>query len=84
MKKTALLLAIAAAVLPATVSAQNYAKMAEDRFKAADTNKDGKLSKAEAQSGMPRVYTNFDKIDTDKDGYLTLDQVKAAMSSAQK
>lgn len=32
-----------------------------------DTNKDGKISKSEAQG---RIADNFDRIDTNKDGYL--------------
>lgn len=49
----------------------------EERFKAADTDHDGKLTLAEAKAGMPRVARGFDKIDKDKKGYLTVDQIKA-------
>jgi transcription elongation GreA/GreB family factor len=49
----------------------------EKRFTAADTNHDGKLSKDEAKTGMPKVYERFDDIDTGKTGFVTLDQVKA-------
>ena len=56
----------------------------EERFKAADKNGDGKLTKAEAEAGMPRLAKNFDSIDTDKKGYVTLDQVKAAMAAMRQ
>lgn len=50
----------------------------ESKFKAADTNADGKLTKAEAEAGnMKRIAKNFDRIDADKDGSLTLDEIKA-------
>ena len=38
-----------------------------ERFKSADKDSDGTLTKAEAEV-MPRVTKNFDAIDTDKDG----------------
>ena len=50
----------------------------EKRFAAADKDADGKLTKAEADAGMPRVAKNFDRLDKDKKGYVTLDQLKAA------
>jgi len=55
----------------------------EQRFKAANTTGDGKLTKEQAKAGMPRIYSNFDKIDVDHKGYITLDQLKAAMKEAE-
>ncbi|BDB27222.1 EF-hand domain-containing protein [Cupriavidus sp. P-10] len=55
-------------------TAQAKALIAE-RFKAADANHDGKLSRDEAQAGMPQVYENFDKIDARKKGYVTERQI---------
>ncbi len=51
----------------------------EQRFKAANTSADGKLTLEQAKAGMPRVAKNFDKIDTDHKGYITLQQIKDAM-----
>jgi len=48
-----------------------------DRFKAADTNGDGKLSRSEAQA-MPWVAKHFDEIDTNHDGYITREELRAA------
>jgi len=47
----------------------------QERFKAADTNADGKITLEEAQAGLPRVAMAWDKIDVDKKGYVTLDQL---------
>jgi hypothetical protein len=49
----------------------------ETRFKAADKNNDGCLTRQEAEAGMPRVAKGFDKIDAAKKGCITLDQIKA-------
>ena len=50
-----------------------------ERFKKADTNGDGALSKAEVDAaGMKRLSANFDKIDANKDGKITREEMKAA------
>jgi Ca2+-binding EF-hand superfamily protein len=49
----------------------------QKRFTAADTNADGRLSRSEAKSGMPRVYRSFDAIDTEKTGSISLEQIAA-------
>ena len=53
-------------------------KRIEQKFKAADTNHDGKLTLQEAKDGMPKVAANFRKIDTEARGYVTIEQIKAA------
>jgi Ca2+-binding EF-hand superfamily protein len=47
------------------------------RFKQADTNSDGLLSKDEAQKGMPRLAHAFDKLDANKDGQLSPEEMQA-------
>lgn len=85
MKMFSLLIATAiAAVLSAPASAKSYEQMAAERFVVADTNKDGKLTKAEAKKGMPRIYNNFDRIDTANRGYVTVKQVKAGIAAATR
>jgi len=61
-----------------TAQAESFRdRQIDERFAAADKNKDGKLTLDEARAGMPRVADNFDRIDTQKRGYVTLDQIKA-------
>ncbi|MGT2493691.1 hypothetical protein ACU4GD_32310 [Cupriavidus basilensis] len=48
-----------------------------ERFKAADGDHDGKLSREEAKAGMPEVYKRFDQIDVRKQGYVTGRQIGA-------
>ena len=47
-----------------------------ERLKAADTNNDGLISKAEA-AALPRIAQNFDAIDTNRDGQLSADEMRA-------
>jgi Ca2+-binding EF-hand superfamily protein len=86
-----LLLAAALALSTSVVFAQDRAAKAEkakekieEKFKAADTNHDGKLSKDEAKTGMPKVYEHFDEIDTGKTGFVTLQQVEAEVAKMAK
>ena len=46
-------------------------------FSKADTNGDGKLSRAEVEKAMPRLLGKFESIDTNKDGKLTQDELRA-------
>jgi len=78
-------IAAALATIPfAAMASTEQEKQVEARFNAADANRDGRLTKAEAQTGMPRIYANFDRLDTAKRGYLTLPQIKAAIAAASR
>ena len=68
----ALILALA---WPAGADTSRDEQIAE-RFAAADTNHDGKLTLAEAEAGMPRVAANFSKIDADGSGTVTLAEIE--------
>jgi hypothetical protein len=87
--------AISALILMHTAGAasgdQRLAKRAaqlQARFEQADGDHDGKLTRAEAKAGMPRIYEHFDEIDTSHNGVLTLEDIKAyavaKMSQRQK
>ena len=52
----------------------------QERFAAANTTHDGKLTLAQAQTGMPRVAQHFNEIDTQKQGYVTLAQIEQFMA----
>jgi len=51
---------------------------AEERFKTADKNGDGSLSKEETTASMPRLAQRFDALDQNKDGQLSPDELRAA------
>jgi hypothetical protein len=52
-----------------------------ERFKKADANGDGRLSREEAKKGMPQLARDFDRIDTNKDGMVTVEELEAARKS---
>ena len=52
-----------------------------ERFKRADAIGDGRLTREEAQKGMPLVARNFDRIDANKDDFVTLDEIEAALKA---
>ena len=75
--------AILAAALSAATGAhaqagnrQQARQQLEQRFAAADADHDGKLTKAEAQAGMPRLAAHFDEIDSAHAGAVTLRQIE--------
>ncbi|MCM0043514.1 MAG: EF-hand domain-containing protein [Burkholderiaceae bacterium] len=52
----------------------------QERWKAADKDGDGALSRAEVDAAkMPMLSRDFDKFDADKDGKLTADEMRNAM-----
>jgi len=53
----------------------------QERFKKADTNGDGRISREEAQKGMPQLARDFDRIDANKDGMVTLEETEAALKA---
>lgn len=50
---------------------------AAERFRHADADADGAISRAEAEKHAPRLAQKFDRIDSDKDGKLTQDELRA-------
>lgn len=77
MKKTAFTLLLLAVVGTAYAQESRTDREIDERFAAADKNKDGKLTLEEAKAGMPRVAANFQRIDTQKKGYVTAAEIKA-------
>jgi hypothetical protein len=70
--------ATAANAMPAAAGhVEEALTVMHQRFEAADTNHDGRISREDARSRMPFVYRNFDAIDTEHKGYLTMAQIEA-------
>lgn len=83
MRTLVLSLALAAAMTvlanPAHSQMPTNAQV-EARFKAADKDGDGHLTRQEAEAGMPRVAKNFALIDKTGKGFVTLDEIKQALA----
>jgi hypothetical protein len=58
-----------------------FRERAGQRFEAADSNHDGKISPDEARAGMPRVSEHFAEIDANKDGFVSRDEIAAFMQA---
>ena len=80
------LLLAAAVLLPASVAlaqsadgsrAARFNSRLESRFKAADANGDGFVTKDEANGKMPFLYQHFSEIDSAGKGQVSLDELKA-------
>ncbi len=50
----------------------------EQRFKRADADGNGMISRAEAAKSLPRLARRFERFDTNKDGQVTVDEIAAA------
>jgi hypothetical protein len=75
-------LTFAQSVAPQGMNPQRMERMAQQlqaRFAAANTTHDGKLTKQQAEAGMPMLAQHFDEIDAQKTGYVTLPQIMAFM-----
>lgn len=69
---------------PTTMQAKQpkYLTLFEERFRAADKDSDGALSKPEAQAaGLARIADHFDEIDLNKDGKVTIEELRDALRS---
>ncbi len=66
---------------PATTPARHARRNMDERFTAANTTHDGKLTLDQAKAGHLRaVVRDFAMIDKSKRGYVTLDEIKAHQS----
>ncbi len=62
-----------------------HAAKFDEKFKAADKDNDGALTKAEAEAGkMRHVVKHFDQLDANKDGKVTRDELRAGMEKRKK
>jgi len=84
LTRHAAILCIAALFSQPVLAQGGMAKQLQSRFAAADVNHDGKLTKAEAQAGMPRLAPFFDQIDPDHTGSITFAQITAFMAQQRQ
>ncbi|PTN56330.1 hypothetical protein C9J98_01020 [Stenotrophomonas panacihumi] len=68
---------------PLTDAQRERLEQAAERFRAADTNHDGQISRAEANASLPRIAKRFDQLDANGDGQLSAEEFRAAMERAR-
>lgn len=56
----------------------------EQRFQAANTTRDGKLTREQAMQGYKSIAKNFDAIDATGKGFVTLDDIRAWRKSVRE
>jgi Ca2+-binding EF-hand superfamily protein len=62
---------------PGQCRAEMQARMAQ-RFSNADTDRNGALSRVEAERAMPELARRFDALDANRDGQITMEEFRAA------
>ena len=77
----AMLLMVTAVVSCADQHSKPDPQKIAERFQAADTNHDGKLTLEEAKAGMPGVAAAFSQIDVGNKGYVTLEEIQAFVAN---
>ncbi len=89
------LLALAAASWPLAALAQSQGEpqlthaqrerleQATERFRTADGNHDGQISRAEANASLPRMAKRFDQLDANGDGQLSAEEFRQAVERAR-
>ena len=76
---TAILLILITAPAHADDASRN--KEIQERFAKCDTNRDGKLTRNEANGCMPRIYDNFSRIDQQNKGFVTVLEIEKIADS---
>jgi Ca2+-binding EF-hand superfamily protein len=83
MRTTVLATVVTSMLLGAAAQAGDY-KMTKEQFTAADTDRDGSLTLAEAQAGAPKLAEKFAKLDADSDGKLSATEFDAHSKAGDK
>lgn len=66
---------------PAYADDASRNKEIQERFAKCDINRDGKLTRNEANGCMPRVYEHFSRIDQQNKGFVTLLEIEKLADS---
>lgn len=77
MRMTKLAAVVTSVLFGAALAHAGDDKMGKDKFTAADSNHDGSITLAEAQTGMPTLAAKFSSVDTNGDGKISADEYGA-------
>ena len=84
MRKTTLATFVSTVVLGASVAHAGDAKWSQEQFTAADKDKDGSITLAEATAGMQKLAEKFASVDVNADGKVSADELNAYKKSGDK
>jgi Ca2+-binding EF-hand superfamily protein len=84
MRITTLATVVSSLLLGAAVAQAGDTKITQDQFTAADKDRDGSITLAEAQSGMPTLAAKFSSVDANGDGKVSVDELNAYNSKAME
>lgn len=79
---SAIALASAATLVMAHPEGEAHRGAKFERLRAADTNADGLISRAEA-AALPRIAERFDAIDANRDGQVSFEELRGARHKAR-
>jgi len=83
MRRRALAAAIMLVPVLAFAAARGNEKLTE-RFRRADADGNGMLSRAEAETALPRLAEHFDAIDVNRDGQISPEEIRAFRRAGRK
>ena len=83
MRITKLVTVVSTVLLGAAVAQAGDTKISQEKFTAADTDRDGSLTLAEAQAGMPTLAEKFASVDSNSDGKVSTDELNAYTKSME-
>lgn len=76
MRMTKLTAVVSSVLFGAALAHAGDNKITQEQFTAADTDRDGSLTLAEAQTGIPMLAEKFASVDANGDGKVSSDELK--------
>src|SRR5262245_2045005 len=84
MRMTTLATVVSTVLLGAAVAQAGDTKVTKDQFSAADKDRDGAISLAEAQAGIPSLAASFATADANGDGKVSMSELDAYSKGSDK
>jgi hypothetical protein len=81
---TTLTAAVSSVLLGAAVAQAGDTKITQEQFSAADKDRDGALTLAEAQAGTPTLAAHFSSVDANGDAKVSTDELNAYNKKAME